>query len=88
MAVENGFVTRATGTIEAAGFHTLIRIFSVVPIILLISWVHCSIENIKLSTEKPYLFTLGEKIFEILQFNFLTRLKSADSATQQDENAV
>jgi hypothetical protein len=31
MAVENGFVTRATGTI-AAGFHTLIRIFSVVPI--------------------------------------------------------
>jgi hypothetical protein len=31
MAVEN---TRATGTIEAAGFHTLIRIFSVVPIIL------------------------------------------------------
>jgi hypothetical protein len=34
MAVENGFVTRATGTIEAAGF-TLIRIFSVVPIILL-----------------------------------------------------
>jgi hypothetical protein len=32
MAVENGFVTRATGTIEAAGFHTLI--FSVVPIIL------------------------------------------------------
>jgi hypothetical protein len=34
MAVENGFVTRATGTIEAAGFHTLIRIFSVVPIIL------------------------------------------------------
>jgi hypothetical protein len=24
---------RATGTIEAAGFHTLIRIFSVVPII-------------------------------------------------------
>jgi hypothetical protein len=28
------FVTRATGTIEAAGFHTLIRIFSVVPIIL------------------------------------------------------
>jgi hypothetical protein len=37
MAVENGFVTRATGTIEAAGFHTLIRIFSVVPIILLIS---------------------------------------------------
>jgi hypothetical protein len=33
MAVENGFVTRATGTI-AAGFHTLIRIFSVVPIIL------------------------------------------------------
>jgi hypothetical protein len=33
MAVENGFA-RATGTIEAAGFHTLIRIFSVVPIIL------------------------------------------------------
>jgi hypothetical protein len=27
MAVENGFVTRAKGTIEAAGFHTLIRIF-------------------------------------------------------------
>jgi hypothetical protein len=27
-----GFM-RATGTIEAAGFHTLIRIFSVVPII-------------------------------------------------------
>jgi hypothetical protein len=37
MAVENGFVTRATGTIEAAGFP--IRIFSVVPIILFwISW--------------------------------------------------
>jgi hypothetical protein len=33
MAVENGFVTRHR-TIEAAGFHTLIRIFSVVPIIL------------------------------------------------------
>jgi hypothetical protein len=45
-------------------------------------------ENIKAIYGKaPYLFTL-EKIFEILQFNFLTRLKSADSATQQDENAV
>jgi hypothetical protein len=27
MAVENGFVTRATGTIEAAGFHTLSEYF-------------------------------------------------------------
>jgi hypothetical protein len=63
MAVENGFVTRATGTIEAAGFHTLIRIFSVVPIILFGFREFISIgENIKAIYGKaPYLFTLGEK---------------------------
>jgi hypothetical protein len=62
MAVENGFVTRATGTIEAAGFHTLIRIFSVVPIILFGFREFISIgENIKAIYGKAHLFTLGEK---------------------------
>jgi hypothetical protein len=88
MAVENGFVTRATGTIEAAGFHTLIRIFSVVPIILL-DFVSSYRRKHKSYLRKSALLVYARrKIFEILQFNFLTRLKSADSATQQDENAV
>jgi hypothetical protein len=61
MAVENGFVTRQE--LEAAGFHTLIRIFSVVPIILFDFIEFISIgENIKAIYGKaPYLFTLGEK---------------------------
>jgi hypothetical protein len=63
MAVENGFVTRATGTIEAAGFYFNQNIFSS-PYYTFLDFVEfISIgENIKAIYGKaPYLFTLGEK---------------------------
>jgi hypothetical protein len=87
MAIENGFVSRASSTIEATGFHTVLRIFAVVPIILFGFREFISIgENIKgIYGKTPYLFTLGEKIFETLQFNFLTRLKTADPTIKQDD---
>jgi hypothetical protein len=87
MAVENGFVIRASGTIQAAGFHTVLRIFAVVPIILFGFREFISIgENIKdMYGKTPYLFTLGEKIFETLQFNFLTKLKSVDPTIKPED---
>lgn len=88
IAVENGFVIRATSTVQAAGFHTVLRIFSIVPIILFGIREFISIgENIHvIYGKKPYLFTLGEKIFEILQFNFLTKMKATDSSSlDQDQ---
>lgn len=90
IAVENGFVIRATSTVQAAGFHTVLRIFAIVPIILFGFREFVSIgENIHvIYGKKPYLFTLGEKIFEVLQFNFLTKLKSADIPSNEQEQIL
>lgn len=90
LAVENGFVIRATSTVQAAGFHTVLRIFAIVPIILFGFREFISIgENIhSIYGKKPYLFTLGEKIFEVLQFNFLTRLKATEIATAELDQPI
>lgn len=86
LAVDNGFVTPASETTAGAGLHTILRIFSVVPIILFGFREFISIgENIRsVHGKTPYLFTLGERIFETMQFSFLKRLKTEASGSDDD----
>jgi hypothetical protein len=89
LAIENGLILRNSGTVQAVSLHTVLRIFSIVPIILFGFREFISIgENInKIYGKTPYLFVLGERMFEILQFNFLSKLKSAElPVIDKDQN--
>lgn len=88
IAVDNGFVTEGSATVQAAGLHTVLRVFSIVPIILFGFREFISIgENIKgVYGKAPYLFVLGEKIFETLQFNFLSRIKTETITPEKGED--
>jgi hypothetical protein len=81
VAINNGFIVDSFKAPVSFGLGTLLRIFSIVPIILFCFREFVSIgENIKSITGKsPYLFILAEKIFDILQFNFLAKIKSSTS---------
>lgn len=78
VAINNGFIIDEVNAPITFGLGTILRIFSIVPIVLFCFREFVSIgENIKSIYGKvPYLFILAEKIFEILQFNFLAKLKS------------
>lgn len=78
VAINNGFIVDDLKGPVTFGLGTILRIFSIVPIVLFCFREFVSIgENIKSIYGKvPYLFVLAEKIFEILQFNFLAKLKS------------
>lgn len=68
---------------------SLFYIYSIVrnfPIILIALREYVSIgENIeRLYNKKPYMFTLADKIFELLEFNFLKKLKNNNQAENED----
>lgn len=75
-AINNGFTE---GTLEPGftGLGFILRIFTVVPVLLFGFREFISIgENIKnLYGKVPYLFTLAEKVFDLLQLKFLDKFK-------------
>lgn len=94
-AVKNSFILIPTEDIHAVGLHTALKIISIVPVMLFGFREFISIgENIKnMYGKTPYLFTLGERIFDMLQFNFLRKLVPSDykpetieTNKQQDTN--
>lgn len=77
-AINNGFIEGAPmQEVASIGLGSVLRIFTIVPIILFGFREFISIgENINnLYGKTPYLFTLGEKMFDTLQFKFLKKLK-------------
>lgn len=77
-AVSNNFILAPTKDLQVVGLHTILKIITIVPVMLFGFREFISIgENIKnMYGKAPYLFTMGEKIFEIVQFNFLRKIKT------------
>ena len=82
VAIADGFIEDGLHVPASFGLGTLLRIFSIVPVLLFCFREFVSIgENVKSIYGKvPYLFTLGERLFDILQFNFISRIDSATKA--------
>jgi hypothetical protein len=80
-AINQGFMVEGAEHESLFGVASILRIITIIPIALFGFREFISIgENIeKLYGKKPYLFELGEKIFDILQFSFLDKFKKAMS---------
>jgi hypothetical protein len=91
-AIKNGFIIPSAEPVSF-GLSTILRILTIVPILLFGFREYISVgENIKsIYGKTPYLFTLGEKIFNIFEFNFLKKIDkatSSDSDIKKDDNKV
>lgn len=87
-AVNQGFIKPEDTATSYFGIASILRIITIIPLILFGFREFISIgENIeKLYGKRPYLFELGEKIFDILQFNFLGKIKSWTSSVPDKAN--
>lgn len=86
-AINQGFIDPGAEKHASFGVASILRIITIIPIALFLFREFVSIgENIEsLYGKKPYLFELGEKIFDILQFNFLARIKKATAPKSDDD---
>jgi hypothetical protein len=89
-AINQGFIESHDMDGSFFSIAAILRIITIIPLILFGFREFISIgENIeKLSGKKPYLFELGEKIFNIFELGFLKKMqKSVDSASASKTEA-